>query len=86
MLHEQTGQFSDALVPGIRLLTGSKVRTATAGTFTLGKFKAGGAGQDAAAAPVWLGRQEVQCKHGKSNVDANWRTGSVKGTGATLNK
>lgn len=39
MLHEQTGQFSDALVPGIRLLTGSKVRTATVGTFTLGTFE-----------------------------------------------
>lgn len=78
MLHEQTDQFSDALVPGIRLLTGSKVRTATAGTFTLGEFGGrGGAGPGATAAPVWLCRQEVQCKHRESDVDAIWRKGRV---------
>lgn len=36
VLHEQTGQFSEPLVPGIRRLTGSKVHTAMASTFTLG--------------------------------------------------
>lgn len=60
VLHEQTGQFSDTIVPGIRLLTGSKVHTATAGTFTLGKSEGGqegSAGPGATAAPVQLCRQ-----------------------------
>lgn len=62
VLHEQTGQFSEPLVPGIRLLTGSKVHAATASTFTRGGRGRGDAGPGSAAASVRLRRKEVQAQ------------------------
>lgn len=75
VLHEQTGQFSEPLVPGIRLLTGSKVHTATASTFTRGE--GGGVIQGQAPLQRQSGFVDRKCKHRESDVDANWRNGRV---------
>lgn len=72
VLHEQTGQFSDALVPGIRLLTGSKVHTATAGTFTLG----GGSRRARRHCSVSSDRK-CSASTGGLTLMQNWRKGRV---------